>query len=131
LSTFPSIFERLLTFGLWIVQRKVEIRKFADLALWDIHANNFSVTKFSIIRNSFKVVVTDTPFFVRGFSSSVSRSRSILGWFSTQNVFLTLDHKLVLNVPETLFASYKILTIPLDNQTKRRNEFCYDLLKLK
>ncbi len=66
------------TFCLGVVQGKIEIRKITNLALRDGHANDFSVTEFSVIRNSRKVVVANAPLAVGGFAPGVSGSRRVL-----------------------------------------------------
>ena len=110
----------LRTFRLGVVQRKVQIREITNLGLWDGHTDHFSVPKFSIIRNSRKVVIAYTSLFVGGFSAGVTCCRCVLGWFSAQNILLSLNDKLVLDVPEALTLQKMIRLV--DEKKKIKNE---------
>jgi hypothetical protein len=59
----------LRTFGLGVVQGKVEFGKLPNLGLRNGHPHSFSMAQLAIVSNSLKVVIADTTFSVGGFTT--------------------------------------------------------------
>jgi hypothetical protein len=100
-----------LTFGFGIVQGKVEFGKISNLGLRNIHADNFAMSQFSVIRNSLHIVIADTAFLVGGLSTCVSSSRSQLMIVASQNLALSFNKLMLIKANLRLVLIFSVMMI--------------------